>query len=160
MTEREFSVSIRKIRPRLIAFASSFMCRGAATAEDMVQDAALKVWQQAQKSEIRNIQALTVTILRNVCLDYIRLKKNSAPKADLQVADSGSQETGTERREKWEYIRNAISTLPPDQQSAVMLRDVMGYEFSEIAQVLDMTEANVRMTLSRARHGLRNKLTR
>jgi RNA polymerase sigma-70 factor (ECF subfamily) len=48
--------------------------------------------------------------------------------------------------------------LPREQMLAIRLRDVMGYEMSEIAVILDTSEGNVRTLLSRARQKLREKL--
>lgn len=161
MTDREFNRSIGKIRPQLISFAASFMCKGAATAEDMVQDAIIKVWREVQQTEVRSVKVLTITVLRNVCLDYLRLKKNSVQKEDIDTVKGRDEipvDSGVEAKERWEYVRNVMKTLPKEQQTVMMLREVMGYEYAEIAHILDTSEANARALLSRGRRELRNRI--
>ena len=56
--------------------------------------------------------------------------------------------------------RRIISSLPDKQRVVIHLRDVEGYDIEEIAEVLGMDEANVRMNLSRARKSVRDELTK
>ncbi len=77
MTPQEFNIVVGKLRPRLINFASGFVKDGASTADDMVQEAIIKLWKSNEIQEVRNPEALTMHILKNVCLDYLKLKKNS-----------------------------------------------------------------------------------
>lgn len=151
------------IRPRLIAFAGYFIGTGAATAEDMVQDAVVKVWLQIDKigpEKVRNVEALMMAVLKNVCIDYLRLKKNRSVSIDGQTEvkgfESGSDpQTTLESSEKIRSVSEAIKMLPTDQQMVVRLRDIMGYEFEEIASIMDMNEGNVRTLLSRGRKKIR-----
>lgn len=162
MTDREFNRHIEKIRPRLLSFASSFISVGAATPEDMVQDAVLKVWNQRQRVE--NIDAMMTVALRNVCLDYLRLRKNRsedkialAQCSNLSSSASNPQKA-LEYREQVRQVGRILQQLPPDQQLVLRLRDVMGYEFDEIARILDMAEGNARVLLCRARKAVREEM--
>jgi RNA polymerase sigma-70 factor (ECF subfamily) len=162
MTNREFEILIQRIRPRLVAFAEGFIKTGAATAEDMVQEAALKLWNNRDSKEIRNPEALTVTILRNVCLDYIRVKKNNNCKLDtININAYSTDFTETlDKRERFSSVAGCINSLPPDQMMAIRLRDIMGCEMNEIAVILNTSEQNVRTLLSRGRQKIREKLFR
>jgi RNA polymerase sigma-70 factor (ECF subfamily) len=51
-----------------------------------------------------------------------------------------------------------IKTLPEQQQTIIQLRDIEGYDFEEIAEILDMNENAVRVNLSRARKKVREIL--
>jgi len=161
MTSTEFEILVNRLRPRLIFFAKGFVGEGAATAEDMVQEATIKLWNSGQMQEIKNPEALLRHILRNVCFDYIKLKKNSMERLSSDyiryAADSPS--TDIERKEKISLIHKLIKELPEEQVMAVRLRDVMGYEMEEIAMILSTTAGNVRTLLSRARRKLREQLT-
>ncbi len=169
MRSREFNNNIEKIRPKLICFANSFIGKGAATAEDMVQDAIIKVWSEVEKkNNIRNLEALTIVVLRNLCLDYLRLKKNSVEKVEISAlrgseqgfASRSSDPHGAlESKEQRANIGRCLEMLPDDQQLAIRLRDILGYEFHEIATILDTGEGNVRTILSRGRKRIRELLT-
>gem|GEM_PF-460803 len=161
MTSQEFNRTIGAIRPKLVNFAALFVKSGAATAEDMVQDAVLKLWKTQETQQIKNTEALTLHILRNLCLDYLKLKKNNTeelkPAYSALVSESPLEKL--ERKDGLAFIKRCIETLPEDQMIAVRLRDVLGYEIGEIATILGTTEVNVRTMLSRARNKLREKIS-
>jgi RNA polymerase sigma factor, sigma-70 family len=162
MNEREFNRAIISLRPKLIHFAKGFTWIGYATPEDMVQDAILKVWKMNAKGVIfRNIEAMCVEVLKNVCLDYLRLKKNNncSLKAEILTGDnivsvSENPQLKMEVKEKLVNVMKIVESLPLDQQMTLRLRDVMGYEFKEIAQIIGTSEGNVRVLLSRARQNI------
>ena len=56
-------------------------------------------------------------------------------------------------------MHQIIQTLPEQQRSIIQLRDIEGYDFEEIAELLDMNENAVRVNLSRARKKIRESLT-
>lgn len=165
MTEQEFNHHIKGMRTQLIHFAEGFVPTGAATAEDMVQDAIIRVWKLHCNGEnIRSLQAISYAVLKNICLDYIKLKKNNHQSLEAVPGDSpGYRENSTpvqalETKEQFDFLKIAIKQLPPDQQIALKLRDILGYEPNEIAGILETSSGNVRTLLSRARGKLRTHL--
>lgn len=160
MTSQEFNILVGRLRPRLVHFANGFVKGGAATAEDMVQEAVIKLWRSNELQEIRNPEALTVQILKNVCLDYIKLKKNNmdALNPNFRVYTEIDPSAALESKDEMCNINGYLAQLPEDQMLAVRLRDIMGYEMEEIAHILGTSEGNVRTLLSRARQRLREKL--
>lgn len=160
MTGKEFNILITKLRPKLISFARGFVKGGPSTPEDMVQEATIKLWRSNELQQVRNIEALTIQILKNVCLDYIKLKKNSmeglSPNFKSYSESDPAQQL--ESKDAYNTMLSHINSLPKDQMLAVRLRDVMGYQMSEIATILDTSEGNVRTLLSRGRLKLRDKL--
>ena len=63
-----------------------------------------------------------------------------------------------EQKEKIKRIQDAINNLPPDQKTMVILRDIEGLSYEEIADITKNRLGTVKSKLSRARLGLRNKL--
>ena len=160
MTTKEFNITVEKLRPKLMHFAAGFVRTGAHTAEDLVQDAIIKLWKSQDLYQIRNTEALTMHILRNVCLDYLKIKKNISEElpSNLRLLNDTDPLSMVEQKERVSRVREIISALPPDQMLALRLRDIMGYEMSEIAEIIGTTEGNVRTLLSRARQKLRESL--
>jgi RNA polymerase sigma-70 factor (ECF subfamily) len=160
MTNQEFNIVVEKLRPKLLNFANGFVREGAATADDMVQEAVIKLWNSKNLDEIRNPEALTIQILKNVCIDYLRLKKNNneSIKPNYTTFAEYDPLTTLERKDQFKNLKSYIDELPYDQMIAIRLRDIMGYEMSEIAHIIGTTEVNVRTLLSRARQKLREKL--
>jgi len=181
MTEREYNRYLKKTRKKLLCFAGMFVTRGALTPEDMVQEASIKVWRQISKDtthEIKNLDAFTYIVLKNVCLDFLKSKNNnlnfldsidedrrenigekpneiSSIKKQFQRQNSEDPDIIAERKEEISQIKTIIDRLPKDQQMVVKLRDIIGYELEEIADTLNMTQGNVRTILSRARKAIR-----
>lgn len=160
MTSQEFNILVGRIRPKLVNFAGTFVKAGPATAEDMVQDAVIKLWKARDIEEIKNPEALTLHILKNVCLDYLKLKKNNTEQLNTNMFRIGTDDPSSalEHKDQFAYIKSCMESLPFDQMLAVRLRDVMGYEMEEIARILETSEGNVRTLLSRARQKLREKI--
>jgi len=52
-----------------------------------------------------------------------------------------------------------MNSLPRNQKLILQLRDIEHFEFNEIAEMLDMNETTIRVSLSRARKTIREKLT-
>lgn len=160
MTTQEFNITVEKLRPKLLNFANGFVKEGAATADDMVQDAVIKLWNSKNLEEVRNPEALTMQILKNVCIDYLRLKKNKSEsiKPNYIAFTDYDPHTALEKKDQFQNIKSYLDELPKDQMIAVRLRDIMSYEMIEIAQIIGTTEVNVRTLLSRARQKLRERL--
>ena len=63
-----------------------------------------------------------------------------------------------EDKDSWNWVEKIINDLPEQQKLIVQLRDIEELEFEEIASILDLTEVTVRVTLSRARKTIREKM--
>jgi RNA polymerase sigma factor, sigma-70 family len=135
----------------------------ASTPEDMVQDAILKFLENKTPDKPQNIEALLITILKNLCIDYGRLKKNAIPQdyftcEAIKNTATESPEEIFEKVEKIQTIKKKMTELPLQQQIAIRLRDFMGYEFNEIGKIMNISEGNVRVILARGRKTLRELL--
>ena len=58
------------------------------------------------------------------------------------------------------WVEKIINTLPEQQRLIIQMRDIEQYEFSEIAQILEMNETAIRVALSRARKTIREFMTK
>ena len=73
-------------------------------------------------------------------------------------SESLSPEVEADRKEKGEIIEQAINSLPQDQKTVVILRDIQSFSYEEIAKVTGYNLGTVKSKLSRARYALREKL--
>ena len=104
----------------------------------------------------------------NTCLDELRRKKNRPNTSLDNLLDQGwSPSDGDnvpERRaiqsETRKTLAGAIRELPEDMRSAIVLRDVQGYSYDEIAQMLDVNVGTIKSRISRGREKLREKLSK
>jgi RNA polymerase sigma factor (sigma-70 family) len=127
-------------------------------AQDIVQEVFIKLWTRREKlDEYRSVEALAVVITRNLCLDKIKAKKY--PMERLENLKSDIPEPGTETKKELselaDKIKEIIRSLPEQMKTIMQLRDIEGYDFEEIAGILEMNENAIRVSLSRARKKVR-----
>lgn len=131
---------------------------------DVVQDLYCKLWRiKHNLNKIINIEAYATTMVRNLCLDRLKLKKrnliNFESINDLQGIDDKmlNQDVGDQEL-KLNKVRNAMVQLPDIQQKIFIMRDIDEMEFEAIAKTLNITPENCRVILSRARQKIREIL--
>lgn len=136
--------STEKVRPQLIGIARKIVGNDE-DAEDIVQDALLRLWQV--KEDIRNAESMAKIITRNLSIDYVRRKHITVDidESKLEIDDSSNNEEQIER------IMNLINKLPTMQQTVIRLRHIDGLKMADIAKITGTTEQAVRQSISRAR---------
>ena len=135
----------------------------AAEAEDVVQDTLIKVWNRRDNWEtIGSIEAFCLTICRNLSLDRLRKQDNQNYSLDADATIQQPDGTAnpyetTSQRDRVELIRQLIYALPEKQRSCIQLRDFEGKAYKEIAEVLEISEEQVKVNIFRARQAIKTK---
>lgn len=131
---------------------------------DCAQDAMLRIFRAL--GEYRYQAAFTTWLFRiatNVCLDALR-RQRVRPATSLDaLMDEGysppdpkaSPEESLDERERMQTIRDGIAKLPSDMRAALVLRDIQGLPYEEVAQILHLNLGTVKSRISRARERLR-----
>jgi len=135
------------------------------SAEDASQDAFVSAWRNIGKFRGGSFKAWLLSITANTCRDQLRKRKRnptiSIEELPVEPAGPPSQELPEDyalRRELGEQIQRGLATLPSDQRLAVILSDIQGLSYEEIAQVMGCSLGTVRSRLSRGRARLRGYL--
>lgn len=133
-----------------------------AEAEDVVQDTLLKVWEQRSEWEqINNLEAYAIRICRNRAIDITkrigRSTKSLDEASDVQGPVLNIHST-IEAREQLSLVRRLMDSLPEVQRTIMLLRDIEGESYQEIAQMLDINETQVKVYLHRARTKIKERL--
>src|SRR5206468_1271190 len=147
-------------------------------AEDAVQDTLLRAWRSADRFEGRSaVRSWLYRIATNVCLDQLKSRERRARPMDLGPAGEPVVENLSERSEvTWiepvpadpadvvmsrETIRlafvAALQHLPPRQRAALILCEVLKWQASEVAELLETSVASVNSALQRARATLETR---
>lgn len=160
MNQQEFMVLITPFKDKLYRIALRLLV-AADEAQDATQEVLLKLWTNKEKlKNYKNVEAFAVTMTKNFCLDRLKSKQASnvaiKPIHNFRTANDLEKEIIT--RDSSNHIMELIDKLPEQTRLVIQLRDVEQYDFEEIATMLDMKEATVRVTLSRARKQLRKEL--
>lgn len=126
-------------------------------AADAVQDAFIKLWQQQNRYETSShAQGAGMTAVRNLSIDMARRNARCSDVPVEQAAETCEDTISEERMLAYRQVRYIIDNeLTPRQRAIIDLREVEELEFDDIASSMNMTAANVRVELSRARKRVR-----
>ncbi|MDR7419134.1 MAG: sigma-70 family RNA polymerase sigma factor [Armatimonadota bacterium] len=96
----------------------------------------------------------------NAALDLIRRRPASPPiELPVDLSAPGGPEHEAVRREIHRRVHAALGTLPAEFRAAVVLRDLQGLSYDDVARVLQVPVGTVRSRISRGREALRAQLT-
>lgn len=132
-----------------------------ARTEDAIQEIMLKLWEKRnQIAKHPNMKGLVFLTARNYCIDLLRKKKMEVGSDSLKFEVFKSEDSlkQLEYEELNTVIRKIINDLPDQQKEVLMMRDLDGYEFTEIAAAMELKIEHVRVLLSRARKHVSLKL--
>lgn len=162
MTAEAFKENILPLNRKLLGFANHFM-KDMDDAKDIVQEIYIKLWNMRnQLDKYNSVEALAMRMTRNLCLDKIKLKKTVPLTGNLKE-DKENIDLDKEQYEELNIavkrVKKAINLLEEPQKSIIQLRDIQGYDYEEIAQILNMNVNTIRVSLSRARKKIREIVT-
>lgn len=131
-------------------------------AEDIVQDTLIKVWNSRNKwQQLDSIEAYSLTIARNLSLDRIKKMENqNGSLEDEKTERPDTTSNPSERmiqKDKLDIVKRMIDELPEKQRSCIQLRDIEGKAYKDIAQILGITEEQVKINIFRARQTIKQR---
>lgn len=131
-------------------------------AEDLVQDAMMRLWTKHDNLKIPdNPGAFAVTTLRNLFYDQHRkkhLKENDEEPADHQMHTERDPHDELVAKQEASIVLDIIGELPDRQQLIITLHDVKNLTYDEIEAQTGLNAINIRVALSRARKAVRDKI--
>lgn len=155
MTRREYNIAVKEYSGRLYGYALKYL-KNADDADDIVQDVFEKLWQNRKKVLVEKVKSWLFTCAHNAMLNLI--KKNSRISYQENTVSSDTSECHSREFEMKEVIEKSLALLPPIQKSIILLRDLEGYNYKEIGDILDLSEAQVKVYLFRARKKVKKQL--
>jgi RNA polymerase sigma factor (sigma-70 family) len=152
--EDAFRVLHDRYHERLLAYVRH-MLRGHSEAEDVVQDVFLRAY-GALRSGDRAIavRPWLYRVAHNRCIDYVRRAPAAPLQPDELVPGGTDPVVEAERREDLRRLVADLHALPEQQRSALIIRELEGLSYEELATALATTVPAVKSLLVRARSGL------
>lgn len=146
------------------------MLRDSHLAEDATQDAFIRAWNAIDSFRGGIVRPWLLRIATNRTYDMLRSRARkpaqsldaqpfeTEPEWTSQAQPSEHPESFSTRGEMSAFLEEALATLPDDQRLAIVLSDVQGYGYDEIAEIMDIAVGTVKSRISRGRSRLRDHL--
>lgn len=155
MTTKEFEAYFRKLYLPLGMYALRLV-DDADVAEDMVQDAFVKVWQYIEDGgEIENFPSFIYRSVRNACLSYLRNRYETV--SESEIPGAGEEEIDTSIRDA--RIWRAIDDLPRKCREVFLMSKRDGLTNEEIAEEMGISVKTVKNQMTKAYARLREALS-
>ncbi|MEI6062075.1 MAG: RNA polymerase sigma factor [Bacteroidota bacterium] len=157
MTKEEFQKEVIPLGDKMYRMACRLL-GNSDSARDVLQELFLKLWEKRDElNKLSSIDAFACTVLKNKCLDKLRLQK---PTVDVDTLQSygNHPEAVFDHTESISEIRKAILLLPEKQRVIMQMRDIDGCTFEEIAILADISENNARVQLCLARKKVKEEI--
>ena len=134
-----------------------WLVRNDQDAEDIVQDSFLKAYKAQESFRGGDSRVWMLSIVRNTALDFLRrYKSRSVVSLEDQIHEPADHTPNPERglleSTRRKQVREAISHLEPEFREVIVLREIEGLSYKEIASVLSIPMGTVMSRLSRARN--------
>lgn len=137
-------------------------------AEDVVEDVLVKVWEQRETPEVQQVQhleAYCLTMTRNLALD--RSQRHEARNVSLDDSNHSSLVSDhadtapmpdqlLEKEDRMRWVHQLFNQLPEKQRTILQLRDIEEHSYQEIADIMRISESDVKVTLFRARQAFKS----
>lgn len=138
-------------------------------AEDCVQETMLRIFARRDTLSPESPEAYALTLTRNLALDLLRRHGRHSVPLDAVPGDAEASRRAAERsghdpypalyaRESLRLVSDILATLPEKQSTAMHLRDFDSRSYSEIAQIMGISEDQVKVNIFRARRAVRERL--
>jgi RNA polymerase sigma-70 factor (ECF subfamily) len=162
MTQEVFLSLLLPLQDRLFRTAYRLLLNEE-EAKDIVQDVFVKLWNKRHELEkYKSLEAWCITVTKNAALDKIKSKKyRSTEKMSVVQKESNNVvNASVETKDAINITRRIINSLPERQRLLIHLRDVEGFAYEVIAEIMQLTIGEVKIGLFRARKKIREELTK
>lgn len=131
---------------------------GPTDAPDLVQVAFLTGYRRLASCEPERVGGWLFRILANRCRDHLKdRRRTEVPLDEIEIPPtSGGPEEDLRRAELGRELRRALDRLTPEQREAFLLKHYEGHSYEEMARMLDVAPAALKMRVHRAREALRD----
>ena len=159
MDTNRFKSEVLPLKHKLYRFASRLL-EDNELAQDAVQDVFVKLWKMRERLHTLNsLEAFAMKVTKNHCLDLIKARRTVSLERSkalfYTLNDDNLVDRQVETKDSVDYVLKLMNKLPEQQKMILQLRDIEGYEFEEIEEVMEINTNTIRVNLSRARKKIR-----
>jgi len=160
MKLQEFTQRIVGLQNKLYRFALHLTGQKA-EAEDVVQEVMLRIWnKREERSRFDNLEAFCMRMAKNICIDQLRSKQRGyldIEKAAESIDNQNPLEIAS-YHDTYQHIQKMVAKISIKQRMILQMREVEAMSYQEIADILEISLAQVKVNLFRARNQIREQL--
>ncbi len=155
MTVKEYNSSVDTYSDNIFRFAMKHL-KNEMSANDIVQETFTKVWIKHEEISFEKVKSYLFTTAYHTILDWIKKDQRSG---DIEKAQE-QEGSAADNFDLKAILEDALNQLPAIQKSVVLLRDYEGYSYDEIADITELSAAQVKVYIFRARKALQAYIKR
>lgn len=155
MRRHEYNNLIDELGAPLYRYAFHFM-RNEEDAKDIVQDVFEKLWINRKKIDLERVKSWLYKCTHNSMINFLNKKSRTRYMDSQSLPETPSMPDST--FESQQMVERIVNILPPIQKSIILLRDIEGYSYDDIGQILDLSPSQVKVYLFRARMKIKKQL--
>jgi RNA polymerase sigma factor (sigma-70 family) len=122
-------------------------------AKDVVQESFARLWVKVDQVEGSKVKSYLFTTAHHIMVDEVRKGSRSTR---MEEHHEDIRSTSQSQPDLKEILEAGLATLPAMQRSVVLLRDLEGYSYEEIAELTNLNESQVKVYIYRGRTALKN----
>ncbi len=153
LNRKEYNRAVEMHGQNLFGYVFKYL-RNEENTRDIVQDVFEKLWKNRRSVEFEKAKAWMFRTGHNSLINFSN-RYNKTIYDTQQIPERGRVD---QRYETKELIDKVLAQLPPQQKSIVLLRDLEGYSYDEIGEILEISQSQVKVYLFRARKKMQKQL--
>lgn len=153
MTSKEYNEAVQSYSGRLYRYVLKFL-RDHDDANDIVQDSYMKLWQHRDDVPLEKAKSWLFTTAYRALVNFAK-RSGRTQSMEGQEFTEHYTENNFELKE---LIDRSLNKLPHVQKSIILLRDLEGYNYQEIGDILNLNESQVKVYLFRGRKKMKELL--
>ena len=149
MTEKEYNFCVDNFADAILRFLVKNI-KDIDSAKDILQDTYVKLWEKKEGVDFLKAKSYIFTTAYHTMINDIKYraqKDNITPSRTMDINKYSDVK---------QVLNEALERLPKLQKEVILLRDYEGYAYKEIAEILSLTEENVKINIFRARVKLKD----
>ena len=165
MDNRGFEEAVGLHKDRVHSYATR-MLKDTAEAQDVAQEALVRLWQHRSSVDEPGARSWLMRTAHNLCIDRLRKRRVRSEVADgetvvdLQSDDNPGPQQRVEAGEIGNRIEGALVEMSDLDRAVIVMREIQGLPYDEIAETLGVPLGTLKARLHRARDRLRAQLCR
>jgi len=152
--EKEYNAAVKEYAKNIFRYLHKSL-KDAEACNDLVQDCFLKLWQHKDRVDKTKIKSWLFSVAHNGMLNYI---KSRSKNIGLDFQHENIEDITYTDYDLKEILDKSLNELSPLNKSIVLLRDLEGYNYKEIGEILDLNESQVKVYLFRARQKMKTSI--